>query len=181
MITQTRCPSLRRWRVTRRPAHPAQRGSLREIETRRFERAVNSWRTQVGFSVAMRQTRPLHSLFVGLLPAPMRFREIHFQYILEPARCHRTTVSGYTIRSACFQPDQQRLKSSQQIHNLLRTVLLGSAHSLLLLYQFGSVPLAQNLPGTPRVHKVQNCRSRAGLPARGAQAGHGRALCRPSL
>src|SRR4051812_14876959 len=35
------------------------------------------------------------------------------------------------------------------IHNLLRCVLPGLAHSMLLPYQFVSLPLVQNLPGTP--------------------------------
>jgi hypothetical protein len=36
----------------------------------------------------------------------------------------------------------------KQIHDLLRTILLRSAHSLLFAYQFVSVPLVQNIEQT---------------------------------
>jgi hypothetical protein len=40
--------------------------------------------------------------------------EITVQYQRNPARCHRTAVSGVTTSSASFQPDQQRRTSSQK-------------------------------------------------------------------
>ena len=45
----------------------------------------------------------------------MRFwRGTTLQYQRKPARCQRTTVSGVTTKSACFQPDQQRRTISQK-------------------------------------------------------------------
>ena len=70
---------------------------------------------QVGFSATTRKINSRSSLLVGFLPPRIRFRESHFQYSLNPARCQRTTVSGWTIRTARFQPDQNRLRMVQKI------------------------------------------------------------------
>jgi hypothetical protein len=53
--------------------------------------------------------------------------------------CHRVCLS---IRYPHFN-------LPKQIHDLFRAILLGSAHSMLLPYQFVSFLLVQNLPGTP--------------------------------
>jgi len=41
-------------------------------------------------------------------------REIHFQYSLNPLRCQPITVSGCTMKSACFHPDHKRLATAQK-------------------------------------------------------------------
>ena len=51
---------------------------------------------------------------VGLLPTGFLTFEITLQYQRNPARCHRTTVSGVTTRSACFRPDQHRRTANQK-------------------------------------------------------------------
>ncbi len=69
---------------------------------------------QVGFSVTMRKMRSRNSLLVRtFFLHERRCREIHFQYSLNPARCQRTTVSGWTIRSVCFHPGQNRRRMTQ--------------------------------------------------------------------
>src|SRR5215469_6078384 len=67
---------------------------------------------QLGFSVTIWKIRSRTSF--GVCLPPMGFLEIILQYQRNPARCHRTTVSGVTTRSACFQPDQHRRMSSQK-------------------------------------------------------------------
>jgi hypothetical protein len=48
MIAQEGRPSLRRFRISRRLPHPAQHGSLRNIEAHHFDFSVNAWRTPSG-------------------------------------------------------------------------------------------------------------------------------------
>lgn len=69
---------------------------------------------QVGFSATMRKMRLRSSLLVGFLPTTECLRESHFQYTSNPARCRRTTVSGSTMISACFQPDHKQCKVTQK-------------------------------------------------------------------
>ncbi len=52
---------------------------------------------QVGFSATIRKINSRTSFGVCFLPACVRTLEISFQYKRNPARCHRTTVSGVTI------------------------------------------------------------------------------------
>ena len=67
----------------------------------------------VGFSATIWQIRSRTSLAIGVLPVGFLTFEINFQYQRNPARCQRTTVSGVTTKSASFQPDQNRRRSSQ--------------------------------------------------------------------
>src|SRR5215472_12870024 len=68
---------------------------------------------QVGFSATIWKIRPRTSLAIGVLPVGFLTLEINFQYQQNPARCHRTTVSGVTTKSACFHPDQHWRANSQ--------------------------------------------------------------------
>ena len=68
----------------------------------------------VGFSTIIRKISSLTSLLTRFLPATIRRRESHAQYCLNPAWCHRTTVSGWTMISACFQLHPTRLSSTQK-------------------------------------------------------------------
>ena len=68
---------------------------------------------QVGFSATMRKMSSRNSLLTHLLPAPVRCRESHFQYNLNPVRCQRTTVSGRTGTNAHFHPYQSRRNITQ--------------------------------------------------------------------
>ena len=63
---------------------------------------MDSRRPQVGFSATIWKINSRICLEI-LLP-PTRFRTLQsiVQYSLNPARCHRTTVSGRTITSASF-------------------------------------------------------------------------------
>src|SRR5215472_6530788 len=78
---------------------------------------------QLGFSATIWKISSRTSFDVGLLPTGFRTLEITLQYQRNPARCHRTTVSGVTTRSACFQPDQHRRTSSQK--SLSKELILG--------------------------------------------------------
>ncbi len=69
---------------------------------------------QEGFSVTIWKIRSRASWDMGLLPRGFLTLEISIQYQRKPARCYRTTVSGVTTKSACFQPDQQRRTISQK-------------------------------------------------------------------
>ncbi len=45
---------------------------------------------------------------VAIFGLPERWRDRHRQYHRKPTRCPATTVSGFTIKSTSFQPDQNR-------------------------------------------------------------------------
>jgi len=62
-------------------------------------------------------------MLTHFLPARVRCRERHPQYDLNPALCQRTTVSGWTKISACFQSDHKCRKSTQ--NNLSETATRG--------------------------------------------------------
>ena len=68
---------------------------------------------QVLFSATIRKIRSRSSLLVDLLPMRTPLREIHFQYSLNPARCQRTTVSGWTRIRAFRHPDHRRRSITQ--------------------------------------------------------------------
>ena len=68
----------------------------------------------MGFSATVWKIRSRTSRDIGLLPIGFLTLEITLQYHRNPARCQRTTVSGVTTESACFQPDQNRRASSQK-------------------------------------------------------------------
>jgi hypothetical protein len=68
----------------------------------------------VGFSTTIRKISARTSLLTRFLPATVRCRESHAQYWLNPALCQRTTVSGWTMIRACFQPLQIRLSRTQK-------------------------------------------------------------------
>ena len=68
---------------------------------------------QAGFSAAMRTMSSRNSLPTHFLPARVGCRESHAQYNLNPARCQRTTVSGWTRIKACFHPGQSRRSTTQ--------------------------------------------------------------------
>jgi hypothetical protein len=52
-------------------------------------------------------------MLTRFLPGQDLCRESHVQYALNPARCQRTTVSGWTRINACFHPDQNRFSTIQ--------------------------------------------------------------------
>jgi len=114
VITQKGRPLFRRLRIPVCLPHPAQQGSLRDVEAEHPQLAVDTRRTQVLFSATMRKMSSRTSLLTRPLPAQMRCREIPFQYPLNPARCQRTTVAGRTITRASFEPDHNRLKTTQK-------------------------------------------------------------------
>jgi len=78
---------------------------------------------QVGFSTTMRKISSRNSLLIRFLPEIFRWRDIQFQYNRNPARCHRTTVSGVTITRACFHWDHRRRVITQ--NNLSGQPILG--------------------------------------------------------
>src|SRR5258708_5970262 len=70
--------------------------------------------SQVGFSATIWKINSRTSFGVRLLPTCVRTPEINLQYIREPVRCQRTTVSGVTTMRACFHPDQNRRTTTQK-------------------------------------------------------------------
>jgi hypothetical protein len=106
VIIQKGRPALRWFGISWSLPHPTQNSSLRDIEAEHLQFAVKSRRSQVRFSATILKMSSRSSLLTHFLPAPVRCRESHFQYILNPARCQRTTVSGLTKINACFHPDQ---------------------------------------------------------------------------
>ena len=68
----------------------------------------------VGFSVTIRKISSRNSLLTHFRPARVLCRERHVQYSLKPARCQAATVSGRTITSVRFHPDQNRRSITQK-------------------------------------------------------------------
>ena len=62
---------------------------------------------QVGFSAIIWQMRSRTCFDVRLLPTGFRTFEITLRYQRNPARCHRTTVSGVTTIRTRFHPADQ--------------------------------------------------------------------------
>jgi hypothetical protein len=75
---------------------------------------------QVAFCATMRKINSRTCFGVPLLPTGFLTFEISFQYIRKPAR--RTTVSGSTTVSACFQVGQSRRTSTQKSFSGTRSV-----------------------------------------------------------
>src|SRR4051794_15871221 len=67
----------------------------------------------VEFSATIRKISSRNSLLMHFLPERTRRRESHVQYSLNPARCQRTTVSGWTRINACLHSGQSRRKITQ--------------------------------------------------------------------
>src|SRR5450631_9693 len=68
----------------------------------------------VEFSATMRKISSRNSLLTHFLPVRTRCRESHVQYSLNPARCQRTTVSGWTRINACVHSGQSCRKITQK-------------------------------------------------------------------
>ena len=69
---------------------------------------------QVGFSSTILKINSRTSFETCFLPNTRRVLEMVRQYKANPAVCQRTTVSGFTIMRACFQPDQNLLTKTQK-------------------------------------------------------------------
>jgi len=108
MIAKEGSPSLCRIEVARRFAHPPQDSSLREVEAEHLQFTMNARRAPGGVLCDHAVDEIASLIRRHFLPAGFRWREIQRQYNLNPARCQPTTVSGWTMRSACFHPDQIR-------------------------------------------------------------------------
>src|SRR5580658_3818913 len=67
----------------------------------------------VEFSATMRKISSRNSLLTHFLPARTRRCESHVQYSLNPARCQRTQVSGWTKINVCIRSGQSRRKITQ--------------------------------------------------------------------
>lgn len=114
VVTQKGKPALGRVWVSWGPLHPARDGSFGngKAEHQKFPMDAGSAPTRA-FS------HHLESQIANFLgyrfssDGPADFG-ITLQYQRNPALCHRTTVSGVTTRSACFQPDQHRRARSQK-------------------------------------------------------------------
>jgi hypothetical protein len=114
MVTQECFPTIRRLRIPGRLPHPPQHGAFADIEAKHPESPWILGDPHVGFSTIILKISSLTSLLTRFLPATVRRRESHDQYCLNPAWCHRTTVSGWTMISACFQLHQTWLSSTQK-------------------------------------------------------------------
>ena len=65
------------------------------------------------FSATMRKICSRSALLVGFLPTTACFRESHFQYSSNPARCQRTTVSAWTKTKVRRHSGHSRRNASQ--------------------------------------------------------------------
>jgi hypothetical protein len=119
MIAQKCHPSFGRLRVSLRSPHPAQDGSLRDIEAKHLQLTVNAWSTQVGFSATMRKMSSRNSTLTRLPLGQDLRRESHVQCALNPVRCQLTTVSGWTRINACFPslPESSKHHPVQPVMN----------------------------------------------------------------
>src|ERR1039457_1509510 len=68
---------------------------------------------QVLFTATMRKMSSRNSLLTHFLPTRTRCLESHVQYNLNPARCQRITVSGWTRSKTRFHSDHTRRKRTQ--------------------------------------------------------------------
>ena len=107
MVTQKSEPTLGWVWISGGLFHPISRPSMRSSPWMRGA-------PQLGFSAIIWKMRSRTSLGICLLPMGFLVFEIILQYQRNPARCQRTTVSGVTTRSACFQPDQHRRTTNQK-------------------------------------------------------------------
>jgi hypothetical protein len=80
---------------------------------------------QFGFSVTMWKINSRTSFGVRLLPICLRTLAINRQYIREPVRCQRTTVSGVTTMRACFHPDQNRRTTRKPASRVTKPIRSG--------------------------------------------------------
>ena len=114
VVAQKRKPALGWFKISGRTTQPAGNGSLRTSKPSIRSSPWMRGAPQVGFSVTIRKIRSRTSIEILLLPIIRPTLEIARQYKANPALCHRTTVSGFTIMSACFQPDQNPLTRIQK-------------------------------------------------------------------
>src|SRR5450631_3773407 len=115
MIAQKSRPPLGRPRTPRRSPHPAQHGSLRKIEAKHFQFAVDAWCAPCGIlRDHAKEISSRNSLLTHCPPALTHRRESHVQYSLNPARCQRTTVSGWTRINASFHSGQSCREITQK-------------------------------------------------------------------
>jgi hypothetical protein len=80
-----------------------------------------------GFAAAIVRTRLAISVLTQGRP-PVGRRESWVQYSRKRRRCHRRTVSGDTMTSACLQPAQTRARPAQNRRSVVRS--LGRARTL---------------------------------------------------
>jgi hypothetical protein len=75
---------------------------------------------QRGFAAAMRVTRVLISALTGGRP-PVGRPERRVQYARKRRRCHRRTVVGDTMTSACLHPVQTLASPTQKRRSVVRS------------------------------------------------------------
>ena len=98
---------------------------VRDIETEHEKFAVNTWGAPGGVLRDHPKIRSRTSWEVLLRPTIRRPLEMARQYIANPDRCQRTTVSGPTMMRACFHSDQNLRTKTQK--SLSRAANLGRA------------------------------------------------------
>src|SRR5258708_39809550 len=69
---------------------------------------------QVGFSATMRKINFRTSPDSLFLPTCFLTFEIRLQYSRNPARCHRTTVSGVTTRTDFFRQGEMQMRCGRE-------------------------------------------------------------------
>lgn len=87
-------------------------------QTLKPRRASSAWMRcwpQSGFSFAIRRTSSLSSSGIRCRPPPLCSLERQRQYAIQPFRCHRKTVSGWTMSSNSRQLAKQRWPQSRTV------------------------------------------------------------------
>ena len=112
VVIQKRHPAFCWLRVPEGFPHPANSGRLRDLKAEHLQFTVDPWRAP-GWVLRYHAEDevaqfPAHAFSSSLGPVP---RQPALQYALNPARCHRTTVSGSTTINACFIPTMRAATS----------------------------------------------------------------------
>src|ERR1039457_2603898 len=114
MIAQKCHPSLSWLGTPRHSPHPTQHGTFRSVEAQHLQLTVNARRAPSGILRDHAKDQLAQFSAHTLSSHGGRCRESHLQYNLKPARCQRTTVSGWMRISARFHPGQRRRKIPQK-------------------------------------------------------------------
>src|ERR1700743_1104361 len=107
MIAEERPPALG-WRVSSL-GHVLGHAGLSDIDAELEEFAMDPRRSPQRIGDAHLSRR----ISAGTVGRPERGRDFQRQYDLNPARCHRTTVSGFTSISALRVPGSKRYSATK--------------------------------------------------------------------
>jgi hypothetical protein len=130
----------------------------------------------LGFSPTIRKISSRNSLLTRFRPARVLCCEHHVQYNLKPVLCQPTTVSGWTITSVRFHPDQNRRSIIQK--TLSAVVSLGRQRRLFKTVS-GCRKAKTSSSKSRREHKLKAIRPMNNLNIQSIHRMH-QSSCRPT-